>query len=256
MTTVEADLAHAPASEPGAEGAAQNGLCAKEIDVGPALTRSIFSPMPTPSEQKALAFVAIVILLGGAVRVVRAGSAPPPTQLEQQALARQATAAESAAAASKHAKGGKGGRSARVRPAPGPRIVGGVQSIPYAADRTGLVTVQPGFNGSAPPSPRIDTDVRGVRSTSEPPPAALGKGFDRVTGSPLPPVDLDVATEHEIDALPRIGPTMAHRIVANRDSFGPFGSVDALRRVKGLGPATLQRLVPLVTFSGRPSSRR
>src|SRR5215213_1723090 len=30
--------------------------------------------MPTPSEQKALAFVAMVVLLGGAVRIVRAGS--------------------------------------------------------------------------------------------------------------------------------------------------------------------------------------
>jgi hypothetical protein len=50
--------------------------------------------MPTPSEQKALAFMAAVVLLGGAVRVVRAGSTPAPNPLEQQALARQATAAE------------------------------------------------------------------------------------------------------------------------------------------------------------------
>jgi DNA uptake protein ComE-like DNA-binding protein len=30
--------------------------------------------------------------------------------------------------------------------------------------------------------------------------------------------------------------------------------MQALRKVKGVGPATIERLTPLVTFSGRPSS--
>ncbi|MFL5247076.1 MAG: hypothetical protein ACJ79V_04570 [Myxococcales bacterium] len=44
--------------------------------------------------------------------------------------------------------------------------------------------------------------------------------------------------------------------MANRDSFGPFGSLEALGRVKGVGSATRKRLAALVTFSGSPSSRR
>ncbi len=68
-------------------------------------------------------------------------------------------------------------------------------------------------------------------------------------------VDLDRASEREIDVLPRVGPALARRLVANRDSFGAFGSLEALGRVKGFGPATRKRLSPLVTFSGRPSSR-
>jgi competence protein ComEA len=67
-------------------------------------------------------------------------------------------------------------------------------------------------------------------------------------------VDLDHASEREIEALPRVGPALAHRIVVHRDSFGPYGSMNALRKVKGMGRATLERLAPLVTFSGRPSS--
>ena len=59
----------------------------------------------------------------------------------------------------------------------------------------------------------------------------------------------------EIEALPRIGPTLARRIVANRDSLGAFGSLDKLRRVKGMGPAALDRLAPLVTFGGRTARR-
>jgi len=68
-------------------------------------------------------------------------------------------------------------------------------------------------------------------------------------------VDLDRATEREIEVLPWVGPALARRIVANRDSFGPFGTIEALGRVKGVGPATRKRLAALVTFSGAPSSR-
>jgi competence protein ComEA len=57
--------------------------------------------------------------------------------------------------------------------------------------------------------------------------------------------------EAEIERLPRIGPALAHRIVANRDSAGPFGGLEGLRRVRGVGAATLKLLGPLVTFSGQ-----
>src|SRR3954469_23925509 len=114
--------------------------------------------MPTPSEQKALAFVAIVVLLGGAVRVVRAGATPRPNPLEQQALARQATAAESTASASRARKQTKTGRGRRR--GGGVTVVGGVASVPPSDVRPGF-PAERGVNGYPPPSPRIDTDVRG-----------------------------------------------------------------------------------------------
>lgn len=205
--------------------------------------------MPTPSEQKALAFVAIVIVLGGAVRVVRAGSVPAPSVMEQQALARQATSADSAAAASKPRKGQRG-RASRGRRDPGDRVVGGLAGAPPRFDRSGLLTTETGNNGFPPPGPRIDTDARrGVLPQN---------GFanpDR-RGQPVgPKLDLDVASLEQIDHLPRVGPSLARRIVASRDSGGPFGSLEGLRRVKGIGAATLESLAPLVTFSGRASSR-
>ncbi len=63
------------------------------------------------------------------------------------------------------------------------------------------------------------------------------------------PIDPDVATEQELDQLPRVGPALARRIVANRDSFGPFGSLEELQRVRGIGPALAAGLAPHVTFS-------
>ena len=205
--------------------------------------------MPTPSEQKALAFVAIVVVLGGAVRVVRAGSAPPPSTMEQQALARQASAAESAASASRPKKG-KGARTIRSRRGAGTQVVGGLAGSPARFDRTGLLTTETGNNGFSPPGPRIDIDSRRGMTT----PGGPGS-TQRGAPGPGQRLDLDVASVTEIDRLPRVGPALARRIVASRDSAGPFGSLDGLKRVKGIGAATLEHLAPLVTFSGRASSR-
>jgi helix-hairpin-helix protein len=66
---------------------------------------------------------------------------------------------------------------------------------------------------------------------------------------PVGPVDLDLAGEKEIEALRHIGPALAKRIVADRDSFGPFGSMEGLIRVKGIGPSMVAKLDSSVTFS-------
>jgi competence protein ComEA len=204
--------------------------------------------MATPSEQKALAFVAMIVLLGGVVRVVRAGAPVSASSVEQQALARQATAADSAAEAPRSRKA-RALRTARPRKgASEPKVIGGVASVPPGSGSAQGF----GNDGFPPPSPRVDVDYRTNRSTG-----ISGVSEQSRSGrTTREPVDLDRATEREVDLLPWVGPALAKRIVANRDSFGPFGSLDALGRVKGLGPATRKRLAALVTFSGSPSSRR
>ena len=202
--------------------------------------------MPTPAEQKALAFVALVILLGGTVRAVRGSSpsSPGASPAEQQALARQAFAASSAAALDR-SRHGSNGRN-KVVMAPKRRHTGS------KFDSTGVLYQGPdvlGANGFPPPGPRIDVDMRGptpAMRRSEAPPRG-----DRAQSAVGDLVDLDVAGAGEIARLPRLGPALATRIVANRDSQGPFGVLSALGRVKGIGPATLERLASLVTFSGQ-----
>jgi DNA uptake protein ComE-like DNA-binding protein len=76
-------------------------------------------------------------------------------------------------------------------------------------------------------------------------------------GPPPARLDVDLASAHDLEALPGIGPALARRIVAVRDSSGQFGSLDELQlRVRGVGPVLARRLAPAVTFSGprRPSS--
>jgi DNA uptake protein ComE-like DNA-binding protein len=77
----------------------------------------------------------------------------------------------------------------------------------------------------------------------------------RTPPKPVGPVDLDVASEKEIEALRHVGPTLAKRIVADRDSFGPFGSMEGFTRVKGVGPSMVARLDSSVTFSLVPRPR-
>ena len=63
---------------------------------------------------------------------------------------------------------------------------------------------------------------------------------------PRGPVDLNTATEEQLDALPGIGPVMAKAIVAWRQANGRFANVDQLGEVDGIGPGRLQKLRELV----------
>lgn len=62
-------------------------------------------------------------------------------------------------------------------------------------------------------------------------------------------VDLDTASARTIEALPWVGASLAARIVENRERCGAFGSLDALKRVYGIGDGMAKRLDPYVTFS-------
>lgn len=62
-------------------------------------------------------------------------------------------------------------------------------------------------------------------------------------------VDLDTAGLATIEGLPWIGPSLAARILENRERCGPFGSMEALTRVYGIGEGMSKRLTPYVTFS-------
>lgn len=55
-------------------------------------------------------------------------------------------------------------------------------------------------------------------------------------------LDLNTATEAQLDELPGVGPVTAAAIVAWRDANGAFTSVDQLADVDGIGPARLDKL--------------
>lgn len=76
--------------------------------------------------------------------------------------------------------------------------------------------------------------------------AALEEAAPGATSAPGAPVDLNAATEKQLDDLPGVGPVTAAAIVAWRSTNGAFTSVDQLSEVDGIGPARLEKLRALV----------
>ncbi|HEY9315865.1 ComEA family DNA-binding protein [Williamsia sp.] len=60
-------------------------------------------------------------------------------------------------------------------------------------------------------------------------------------------VNLNTATDAELDALPGVGPVTAAAIIAWRQANGNFASVDQLAEVDGIGPGRLEKLRGKVT---------
>ncbi|WP_373061077.1 ComEA family DNA-binding protein [Gemmatimonas sp.] len=173
--------------------------------------------MPTPAERQALLFVAAVAVIGGGARVVSTAS-----------LARDLARAEQGPALNTNL-------ATRALDAQ----IAAVDSA-RRAKSTGRGKT------STASAPRSGSSRRRVRST-----------LDRATvPDPVPPIDVNHASAAELERLPRIGPALAARIVAWREQHGPFESLESLRHVRGIGPATAQLLAPLVTFSGRYSPSR
>jgi competence protein ComEA len=93
----------------------------------------------------------------------------------------------------------------------------------------------------APAASPATPPARPSRPPAAPPPVPVGT-----------PLDLNRASQHELERLPGIGPGLATRILDNRAQRGIFGSVDDLRRVRGVGDLTLARLRPLVAIGPTP----
>lgn len=66
------------------------------------------------------------------------------------------------------------------------------------------------------------------------------------------PLDLNTADAEALRALPGVGPTLAERIVADRDAHGPFRTPEDLLRVPGIGPKRWERIRPQVRAAENP----
>lgn len=61
-----------------------------------------------------------------------------------------------------------------------------------------------------------------------------------------PRINLNVATETELDSLPGVGPVMAKRILDWRESNQRFHSIEELQEVPGIGPKVFANLKALI----------
>ncbi len=63
-----------------------------------------------------------------------------------------------------------------------------------------------------------------------------------LSASAMAVVDLNTATQSELESVKGIGPAKAKLIVEHRQKSGPFKDVDALADVKGFGKASVAKL--------------
>ena len=60
-------------------------------------------------------------------------------------------------------------------------------------------------------------------------------------------INLNTATQAQLESLPGVGPATAGKIIAWRDQHGKFTTVAELQEIDGIGQKTFDRLTPLVT---------
>lgn len=77
-------------------------------------------------------------------------------------------------------------------------------------------------------------------------PAPAGAGAT-ATGGAGGLVNINTATETDLESLNGVGPVTANAIIQYRTEHGPFRSVDDIVNVSGIGPVTLEDLRPFIT---------
>jgi competence ComEA-like helix-hairpin-helix protein len=134
------------------------------------------------------------------------------------------------------------------------------------APREGATAPKPPL-ASAPPSDVDDTDTEALeRSFGPPRPERTGaesghatqpeaRTDDTARGGLQGRLNLNAATKEELMLLPGIGDAISERIVAWREARGRFHRVSDLRRVRGIGPKTLENLRPYLTVIGPTTLR-
>jgi len=97
------------------------------------------------------------------------------------------------------------------------------------------------------PSPSVDSQfVRGARAFHDGLRQPHKTAPETNAVSSGDPLDLNQAGETDLIRLPGIGPALARRILSFRNDHGRFAKVEDLRKVRGIGPRTLERIRPFV----------
>jgi competence protein ComEA len=137
-----------------------------------------------------------------------------------------------------------GQRVARVRE-------GGIERVQTPVKSSG--TDERRASAPTPATPTEKVEDTGPKPTDRPSAAETKQDAGLPQASPPAivagphKVNLNTATQAELELLPGIGPAMAKRILDYRKDHGKFASVEQLDNVRGVGAKTMERLRALVT---------
>ena len=94
--------------------------------------------------------------------------------------------------------------------------------------------------------PPLEADSLVTKAASAKPPTGKHATPDPAGPSPANPLNVNEASGEELEALDGIGPALSDRIVEYRSTQRPFQRVRELRRVRGIGPATVAEVRDVV----------
>lgn len=74
------------------------------------------------------------------------------------------------------------------------------------------------------------------------------------TGTAFAAVNINTASQAELESLQGIGPAKAKAIIEHRENSGTFASVDDLAKVSGIGQGTIKQLRDVITVEGEKAT--
>lgn len=92
-----------------------------------------------------------------------------------------------------------------------------------------------------------------AEAIATPPPISLPPGTDPTTAVRMGGItvggliNINTATQADLEMLPGIGPTMAANIIAHREANGPFATIEAIMDVPGIGDGKFEAMKALIT---------
>ena len=66
------------------------------------------------------------------------------------------------------------------------------------------------------------------------------------------PININTASQEELETLPGIGPVTAEKIIEYRTTIGPFSTIEEIQEVSGIGPKTFEDIKDLITVEISP----
>lgn len=134
-----------------------------------------------------------------------------------------------------------------LRLPPGSRVADAVDKAGGATTHANLSAVnlaRPLVDGEQVRIPRPGEQVAAAQSGG---PGAAGAGGAAGGGDAGGPVNLNTASQAQLEELPGVGPVLAQRIIEWRTEHGRFTTVDELGEVSGVGEKTFAQLQPKVS---------
>jgi competence protein ComEA len=129
-------------------------------------------------------------------------------------------------------------------------VSGGAQTVqlPYASRATDAIAAAGGMTHDAD---AIAVNLAAILQDGDQVHVPLREQAGRTvlaTQSVPRQIRINHATAEELESLPGVGPALAQRIIAYRETVGAFMDFDDLDRVSGIGAIMIENLAGLVTF--------